>query len=408
MSSMPSRTASPLVDVAPQVPPSRPFQAVLRFLLGRSIPCGQMTFVAPGGARATVVGKAPGPEAELRIHDWRFVQRVLTSWEIGFAEGYMAGDWSSPDLAAVLELGSRSALEVSPNPALRMPRPLRKLRHALKRNTRRGSRRNIQAHYDLGNAFYAPWLDRGMSYSSALYASSEESLELAQTRKLDQAIDLLDLRGGERVLEIGCGWGSLAERLMERSDATLEGITLSDEQLRYAAERLARQPRATFRLQDYRDTMGTFDRIVSIEMLEAVGEAYWPAYFGKLSDLLVPGGSAVLQVITIEESRFDHYRRTPDFIQRYIFPGGMLPTPTIIRSEGEAAGLTLDHEERFGASYVRTLEEWQARFQRAWSHLAELGFDMRFKRMWEYYLDYCRAGFATGAVDVGFYRLRKA
>ncbi len=279
----------------------------------------------------------------------------------------------------------------------------------MNRNTRRGSRRNIAAHYDLGNEFYQQWLDAGMSYSAGVFSSVDETLEQAQNAKLDRVVSLLDLVGGERVLELGCGWGSLADRLAQKR-CNLTGITLSTEQLAYARQRLSSQALAVYcdlRLQDYRDVRGDFDRIASIEMLEAVGEAYWPTYFAKLYERLRPGGIAVLQVITIDEARFDNYRRRPDFIQKYIFPGGMLPTPQIIEREGSKAALHLVGIEFFGEDYARTLGEWRARFQDAWPQIKALGFDQRFKRMWEYYLAYCQAGFETRAINVGLYKFTR-
>jgi cyclopropane-fatty-acyl-phospholipid synthase len=282
-----------------------------------------------------------------------------------------------------------------------------RIMHRLQGNSRRGSRRNISAHYDLGNGFFEPWLDAGMNYSSALWTNCN-TLEQAQEIKLDRIANLLTLTGGERVLEIGCGWGALAEKLIRRYGVNVLGITLSIEQLFYAQTRLAAeaaQGRADLRLQDYRDVPGKFDRIVSIEMIEAVGERYWPNYFGKLRDCLVSGGVAVLQAITIDEQRFASYRKTPDFIQRYIFPGGVLPTRSIIEQEALRAGLTLVHHESFGDSYAKTLREWRLRFLQASPLIEMLGFSERFRRMWEYYLAYCEAGFRLGTIDVGFFKL---
>ena len=292
----------------------------------------------------------------------------------------------------------------------RPPKPLIRLRHALNRNTRRGSRRNIVAHYDLGNGFYEQWLDSDMSYSSALYSPETPTLEDAQQAKIDRIVALLDLNGGENILEIGCGWGALAVRLATMDRISLTGITLSTEQLNYARHRLQKTSAAyacDLRLQDYRDVSGSYDRIVSIEMLEAVGEGYWPLFFARLRDLLRDGGVAVLQVITIDEGRFAQYRRRPDFIQRYVFPGGMLPTTGIVVNEAAKAGLKLVSSEFFGGSYGLTLAEWNRRFQRNWSSIHSSQFDDRFKRMWEYYLAYCQAGFDTGVLDVGLYKFSK-
>jgi cyclopropane-fatty-acyl-phospholipid synthase len=285
-------------------------------------------------------------------------------------------------------------------------RALNRLRHRLNANTRRGARRNIERHYDLGNAFYRVWLDAGMSYSSALYATGTERLEDAQTAKQDRAIDLMALSGGERILEIGCGWGGLAERMLHRGAGHVTGLTLSPAQLAHATEHLAMSglsDRSSIQLRDYRDSTGTYDRIVSIEMIEAVGEAWWPSYFATIRDRLKPGGIAVIQAITIAEDRFEDYRSSADFIQRYIFPGGMLPTVPELHRQIARAGLSLRSSETFGDSYARTLAEWRRRFHAAWPDIQPLGFDDRFRRIWDYYLSYCEAGFRAAATDVGLY-----
>ncbi len=384
---------------------SRSFaEAVLRWML-RGLQCGQLIVETPSGERLAFGGGYPGIQARLTVHRWRFLWRLIMGSDVGFAEAYIAGDWSSPDLNAVLKLACDNEASMASHAALHFPRVLLKVRHWMNRNTRRGSRRNISAHYDLGNEFYSKWLDSGMSYSAALFSSAQETLENAQDAKLDRVIDLMEISGGERVLEIGCGWGGLAERILERTNCTLTGLTLSSEQLEFARQRLAGRgllSRCDLRLEDYRDVEGTFDRIVSVEMLEAVGERFWPAYFATLRSRLRPSGTAVLQVITINNARFDLYRSNPDFIQKHIFPGGMLPTKQIIERQAAQAGLQLVSTEFFGESYARTLEEWQRRFQKYWPQIKQIGFDERFKRTWNYYLSYCQAGFETGALDVGF------
>jgi cyclopropane-fatty-acyl-phospholipid synthase len=383
-------------------------EALLRRMVG-DLKCGELVIETPAGDRLALGGRRPGPRAKVTIHSWRCLWRLVSGWDIGFAEAYCAGEWSSPNLVALLNLACDDSAVMSPLKFLRAPRFWLRLRHAMNRNTRRGSRRNIAAHYDLGNDFYQQWLDSGMSYSAGLFSSVDETLEEAQNAKLDRVLSLLELAGGERVLEIGCGWGGLAERLVQKR-CNLTGITLSTEQLAYAQQRLSGQVLAghcDLRLQDYRDVRGEFDRIVSIEMLEAVGEAYWPTYFEKLHDCLRPGGTAVLQIITINEARFENYRRRPDFIQKYIFPGGMLPTPQIVKREASKAALHLVSNEFFGEAYARTLEQWRTRFQDAWPQIRALGFDGRFKRMWEYYLAYCQVGFETRAINVGFYKIAK-
>jgi cyclopropane-fatty-acyl-phospholipid synthase len=372
---------------------------------------GQILVKTPSGQTQVFGRDASGPRGALHIHDWRFARRLLVGWDIGFAESYMAGEWSSPDLVGLLNIMCRNVRLDAPPFALGLLRAMAKVTHALNRNTRRGSRRNVAAHYDLGNAFYAHWLDESMTYSSALYRDSSQTLHAAQLQKLDRVLELLELCGREHVLEIGCGWGSLAARILERSDCSITGLTLSSEQLDFARTRLKRfedSAKCELRLQDYRDADGTFERVVSVEMLEAVGESYWPLYFSRLRQRLSQNGIAVLQAITINEDHFDNYRKNPDFIQKYIFPGGMLPTVEILGKRIADARLRLVSSEFFGSSYARTLGEWCGRFHDAWPAIEELGFDVRFRRMWEYYLAYCQAGFEAGVLNVGLYKLTHA
>jgi cyclopropane-fatty-acyl-phospholipid synthase len=383
--------------------------AVLRRLL-RPFDTGTLTITLPLGGKIEHHGARPGPNARLDLKRWRALRRVIVGGDIGFAEAYMDGDWSTPDLVALLDCFQRNetALQAAWQ-GLSLSRLAMRLHHAARANTPRGSRRNIEAHYDLGNAFYKSWLDDGMNYSSALYLHPTQSLEEAQIAKLDRAISLLDVRPGDQVLEIGCGWGALAERLAVGHGCNVTGITLSHEQLAYAQARMRHSgcdEAVAIRLQDYRHTSGTFDAIVSIEMLEAAGEAYWPTYFEKLKGCLAPGGTAVLQVITIDKKSFAEYQRRPDFIQRYIFPGGMLPTVTHVAHHVEAAGLRLRSRDMFGESYARTLADWRARYEKARppADAPHLGSE-RFKRMWRYYLAYCEVGFRTGVLDVGLYRI---
>jgi cyclopropane-fatty-acyl-phospholipid synthase len=377
----------------------------------REIEYGQLIVKTPSG-RTQVLGRLGfGPTAILHIHDWKFVWRLLTSWDVGFAESYMAGEWSSPDLPALLNILCRNARMGASSRTMGLVRSLPRLGHVLNRNTRRGSRRNIAAHYDLGNAFYAQWLDRSLSYSSALYRHGGQTLEDAQQEKLDRIVELLELSGRERVLEIGCGWGGLAEQLLDRHGCNLTALTLSSEQREHTRNRLRRhieKKNCDLRLQDYRDADDAYDRVVSIEMLEAVGESYWPVYFDKLRERLTPEGIAVLQVITIGEEHFETYRKYPDFIQKYIFPGGMLPTAWIVKQQIERSGMKLVSSELFGGSYARTLIEWRERFHHAWPNIEPLGFDIRFKRMWDYYLAYCQAGFEAGVLNVGLYKITRA
>jgi cyclopropane-fatty-acyl-phospholipid synthase len=369
---------------------------------------GLLWLELPSGARIEQLGSRPGPEATLNLKRWRALLRLAVRGDVGFAEGYMHADWTTPDLKALLDWGmlNEQGLE-QPCSALSITRLADRLRHSSRENTRKGSRRNIEAHYDLGNDFYADWLDAGMNYSSALYARPALSLEEAQDAKLDRIVALLGAKPGDHVLDIGCGWGALAERLVTRHGARVTAITLSRGQRAYAQARLA--DRGEVVLQDYREVTGTFDAVVSIEMLEAAGEAYWPTYFNTLRARLKPNGVAVLQVITIDEPRFALYRRHPDFIQRYIFPGGMLPTVSIIRKQLNAAKLSLQSLEMFGQSYALTLGEWRKRFLQAKPQPGAIWDKAEFRRKWEYYLTYCEVGFQSGALDVGLYRItRKA
>jgi cyclopropane-fatty-acyl-phospholipid synthase len=367
---------------------------------------GRLRVTTPAGKHMTFRGVGSGPYAQIGVRSWRALWRLLAGGDIGFADAYLAGQWTTPNITELLLFAAQN----SPRPSFwrTLPRPFVRLQHARNHNSKSGSRRNIAAHYDLGNDFFSHWLDAGMSYSSALYADENDNLEDAQMRKLDRVIDLAELSDGEKVLEIGCGWGALAERIIARHDCSVTAINLSARQLDYARQRLSDRGlggSTDLRMQDYRDVEGTYDRIVSVEMLEAVGEAYWPTFFGQLAKLLRPGGIAVLQSITIRDALFDTYRRRPDYIQKYIFPGGFLPTMRIIARECEAAGLELVSTDFFANSYARTLAEWQRRFQGAWPAISSLGFDERFKRMWEYYLAYCQAGFTVGTIDVGHYKL---
>jgi cyclopropane-fatty-acyl-phospholipid synthase len=375
----------------------------------RPLNVGTLTVTLPSGAAIQHKGARADPEAVLVIRRWRALWRMMLAGDLGLARAYMDDDCRSHDIRALLDLGAQNevALAKATSGSL-LSRCLDRIGHFRRVNTRRGSRRNIAAHYDLGNEFYALWLDSGMNYSSALFTRSEQTLEQAQDAKLRRIVELLDLEPDQRILEIGCGWGPLVERLIECHGCHVTGLTLSPKQLDFAEARLGFRATAKnwdLRLQDYRDVEGCYDRIVSIEMLEAVGERYWPTYFEKLRLSLTDTGVAVLQTITIAESRFAGYRCRPDFIQRYIFPGGMLPTMGIIRREAARAGLRVVAHESFGRGYAKTLAEWRRRFLSMWPDVEALGFDIRFKRMWEYYLSYCEVGFQVGAINVSLVKL---
>ena len=381
-------------------------------LISRLLPAlrfGRLQIVFPGGAVLNRAGAEPGPDATVILHSWRAVRRLATGGDVGFAESWIDGEWTSPDLTSLIRLGIRNAETVDGKThGSFLARAANRLAHGRNANSKRKSPRNIQAHYDLGNDFYRLWLDQTMLYSSALWDGKTASLEDAQRNKLDRICELLQLSGGESILEIGCGWGALAAQIAATPQSHVTGITLSPAQLEWAKQEVlahGRGDRVDLRLQDYRDIAGTFDRIVSIEMLEAVGETYWPAYFGTIARSLKPGGSAIIQVITIAEDRYESYRTEVDFIQKHIFPGGFLPSKTALRSAIENAGLREVRSETFGLSYARTLAEWRHRFHANWDKISYLGFDDRFRRLWDYYFCYCEAAFCEGAVDVGLYTL---
>ena len=374
----------------------------------RAMDKGHLTVILPDGRRMDHVGSHSGKAAQIQVHDWRALRRIITGGDLGFADGYLAGEWSSNDLVALIALFADNVTDLqNAMDGFAPVRLINRLRHLLRGNNKRGSRRNIAFHYDLGNDFYRLWLDESMTYSSACALAQGQSLEQAQTQKLEQIAALLDLEGSETVLEIGCGWGALAAHLAQHC-GSVTGVTLSREQLGFCYDRVASAGLANvdFRLQDYRDLDEKFDRIVSVEMLEAVGEAWWPTYFEKVRSCLKPGGTAVLQVITMREDRFESYRSGSDFIQRYVFPGGMLPTPSIISEQARRAGLVLSRADMFGAGYADTLSEWRRRFQANSAKVTQLGFDAHFLRLWEYYLSYCEAGFRSGTIDVGLYVLK--
>jgi cyclopropane-fatty-acyl-phospholipid synthase len=372
---------------------------------------GALTFALPGGREVKVSGAQEGPAARLTVRDYHFLDRVFSRGLLGFGEGYMAGEWDSPDISALLLAFSRNLDRldglIRGNPLMRW---VVTTWHRLHANTRAGAKRNIEAHYDLGNDFYALWLDPSMTYSSARYDGGAVDLFEAQTRKYAALARLIGLKAGDHVLEIGCGWGGFAEHAAGQIGARVTGITLSPAQLEFATERMKREglaDKVELRLTDYRDMTGQFDAIASIEMIEAVGEAWWPTYFRKIAELLKPGGKAGIQAITIRENLFSTYKRRADFIQRYIFPGGMLPTKERMKEEIAAAGLELETVEFFSDDYGKTLLEWRKRFEAREKEIRSLGFDERFMRMWRFYLAYCEAGFRTRRTEVGQWILRK-
>jgi cyclopropane-fatty-acyl-phospholipid synthase len=377
---------------------------------------GRLHLRLPDGSES-VYGQGEQPSAHLVVHDWGVFAAAMRSGDIGFAESFIAGEWETPDLCALLRvfIANRNALE-DVIYGHWWGQLAHRLRHWLNRNTRRNSRKNIHAHYDLGNAFYSLWLDPTMNYSSAWFDGNPMlPMDQAQDAKVRRALRMVNLTPGQnqRLLEIGCGWGALAEMATREWGVDFTGVTLSEQQLAHAQKRMADQglgAQAQFRLQDYRDiTDPAFDAICSIEMIEAVGQAYWPAYFETVARLLKPGGRACIQSIVIADTYFDRYVRGTDFIQQYIFPGGCLPSPSAFRQQAQAAGLRVVDEFAFGLDYAHTLRLWRERFMQVKPQVLGLGlgFDERFVRIWQFYLAYCEAAFMEASTDVVQYTLLK-
>ncbi len=365
---------------------------------------GQLTIALPDGRRLLFSGTNEGTNANLIINSYRFAWPIALNGSLGAAEAFLSGYWESDDIVAVLELfaENRNVFTGAMN-GFSLPLLVERAGHLLRRNSRSGSKKNIHYHYDLGNNFYKRWLDPTMTYSSARFQQPGEDLSVAQNNKYRSLAENMDLGPNHSVLEIGCGWGGFAEYAASEIGCNVTALTISKEQLDFARKRIFEKglnEKVEVRYQDYRDVEEKFDRIASIEMFEAVGEQYWPAYFEKVRDALKPGGQAGLQIITIDDNSFETYRRSVDFIQRYIFPGGMLPSPSALKAQVTQAGLAWKESTEFGLDYAETLARWRDRFLEAWPEIRELGFDERFRRMWEYYLAYCEAGFRSGNVDV--------
>jgi cyclopropane-fatty-acyl-phospholipid synthase len=399
---MNSETGSLAVDL-PALPRMPWYQRRLVDQL-RKLQLGCLYISLPGHPPFKLQGAAAGPTADISItRPGAVLWRLFWRGDLGFAEGYMAGEWDSDDPARLLELFSLNLDAYAETDARHsLARLLARLRHRLNRNSRRGSRRNIAAHYDLGNDFYAQWLDSSMTYSAALFDQGG-SLVQAQERKYQRMLEQIDPKPGDHILEIGCGWGGYAEYAARRG-MRVTGLTLSQEQLCFARRRIAAQgldDQVELRLCDYRDFDEPVDHVVSIEMFEAVGQEYWQGYFSTLARCVRPGGRVALQVITIDETQFDHYAENPGgFIQSYIFPGGMLPTKAHLKRLSLDAGLRWRGMEGFGIDYADTLQVWHQRFNRCTNWLEAHGYDRRFRRMWRYYLAFCEAGFRARQIDV--------
>jgi cyclopropane-fatty-acyl-phospholipid synthase len=387
------------------------FAASLALLQG--LQSGRIDIALPDGRVFRIEGAAPGPQTRVDVRHPGLFSRVAREGELGFCEAYLDGWWDTPDLQALLDvlLSSQEWVDRSHHPAARLVKLWQRFNHWLNRNTKRQAQRNIAAHYDLGNAFYSRWLDETMTYSSALFAHPADSLAEAQTRKYASVCDKIGVAPGARLLEIGCGWGGFAEYAAKHRGARITGLTISREQFEFARRRIFNAglaERVEIVLRDYRDERGSYDGIASIEMFEAVGERYWPAYFDTVRERLKPDASATIQVITVGDKLYPTYRRTPDFIQKYIFPGGMLPSPRVLVEQIERAGLRKVGAVSFGESYSETLRRWHISFNAAWAEIASMGFDDRFRRMWTFYLTSCAAAFRSGTTDVAQVTMRRA
>ena len=410
-----SRTVSSLTSTSQfQLPTTATTAARAMLHLLAGLRHGRLDVQLPDGTQSRFgAADAAGPHAAIRLSNWKVCAAALKSGDIGFAEGFIAGDWTTPDLPALMKLfvANRDVVE-SMVYGQWWGRLLYRAKHLLNRNSRRGSRKNVHAHYDLGNPFYRLWLDPTMNYSSAWFeGDATRSLSDAQHAKVRRALAECHLQPGQRLLEIGCGWGALAEKAAGEFAAEVTGVTLSTEQLAYAQQRVNHAGlagRVDLRLQDYRDIDDApFDAIASIEMFEAVGREYWPGFFATLHDKLKPGGRACIQSITIRDDLFERYVAGTDFVQQYIFPGGLLPSPSQFRAQAQAVGLEVVNELAFGADYAETLRRWRERFLAEESGVRRIGFDTRFMRIWEFYLGYCEAAFDGGNTDVIQFTLRK-
>ncbi len=380
------------------------WEALLDKWLSR-IEVGELRTVFPSNFQKVYSGGQVGPTADIKINSWKLVPRLLLSGDMGLAESFLSGEWETSNLTQLILLGdiNERALgnAVTPSKFINL---IEKLRHQRRDNSKRGSRRNIAAHYDLGNEFYSHWLDNSMSYSSALFTDFGEELEVGQNRKYQRLAKALKLKEGDQVLEIGCGWGGFAEIAAKEYKCNVVGITLSNEQAKFAQRRMQENQLSNLvdiRIEDYRDVQGSFDKIVSIEMFEAVGEEHWRNYFETIKTRLKPGGLAGIQSITIANEFFETYKRRPDFIQKYIFPGGILPSEDKLNNAVSSAGLKILDDYYFGKSYAETLRRWQSTFEQKWDDIKNLGFDEKFQKMWRYYLSYCEAGFESGHINVG-------
>lgn len=372
---------------------------------------GRVDFVLPDGRRFRAEGKCPGPVAEITINNPEVFARLIREGDLGFSDAYLDEWWTTPDLQTFMDFIHADNDDMYDGfSGIAIVRAWEKVRFWFQSNSKRQALKNISHHYDLGNDFYSLWLDDTMTYSSALFNTGQESLENAQIAKYASMIDQMGVKPGDHVLEIGCGWGGFAEYAAKERGLKVTGLTISKEQLLYAQKRIKNkglEDKVDLKLQDYRDEKGVYDGVASIEMFEAVGEKYWPIYFETIKHCLKPGRQATLQIITVHDARWDVYRKSVDFIQKYIFPGGMLPSPTVLRQEVTKAGLRVQHSIEFGKSYSQTLRRWFDVFNDQWDTINDMGFDDRFRRMWNFYLTSCAATFESGNCDVTQITLQK-
>ncbi|WP_299614534.1 cyclopropane-fatty-acyl-phospholipid synthase family protein [uncultured Tateyamaria sp.] len=374
------------------------------FSMAQGMNTGRVDFVLADGRRFRAEGPNPGPVAEVHIHNDDIFARLIREGDLGFCDAYLDEWWTTPDLQAFMDwVHADNDSLYDGFPGMGLVRHFERFRFWLQRNHRDQARKNISYHYDLGNDFYGLWLDDTMTYSSALFETGQESHEAAQIAKYASMIDQMGAQPGDHILEIGCGWGGFAEYAAKERGLKVTGLTISEEQIKYARERIEKaglSGQVDFKLQDYRDERGTYDGIASIEMFEAVGEKYWPIYFETVRERLKPGKNATLQIITVQDRRWKVYKRGVDFIQKYIFPGGMLPSPSALREQVVKAGLGIEKSIEFGQSYNISLRRWHDTFNQRWDQIAEMGFDDRFRRMWNFYLTSCAATFESANCDV--------
>ena len=383
----------------------------LRYLM-KEISCGSIRFILPDGREIECFGPVSGPDAVVQFQSYFGVTRLLFGGYMGLGEGFIAGTWSTPSLRTLFRFG------IANQEAFRkrlggssIARVIRKALRFVQRNSVSGSRRNIAFHYDLGNEFYKAWLDPSMTYSSGIFIDNSQTLNDAQREKCKRIVDKLEIKAHHNILEIGCGWGSLAEYIATETGAHVTAITISKEQHTFTVQRIKKaglQDKVTVEMRDYRDVAGSYDRIVSVEMLEAVGEQNWWTFFNKINECLAHDGQAMLQVITVPDSRFQAYRKKSDIIQQRIFPGGMLLSPGEMKRQSGASGMTIKDTFYFGQSYGMTLDRWHDHFEQNWTGIKSLGFDEQFRRLWSYYLNYTAAGFHAGTINVGQFLIEKA